>query len=244
MAPPGGVHPGGVQRQPDTAPCGDVHRTPADAQPPQPQHRHHQRCRYGQGIRPQLAAVEHGDHHDRAEVVDDRQGEQEQLEHRRHARGDHGEHAEGEGDVGRHRHAPAGRAGAARVEGGVDRRRQQHATGRRHHRQGRPPPGAQLPVDQLTLEFQADHQEEQGHQPLVDPAAQVVNEAEVAEADLQHGPPEGLVGRLPGRVGPGQGEHGRGDQDRAAGGLLAEELPQRRRHAQRRRGQRLDVASR
>ena len=60
--------------------------------------RHSERC----------AGVEERDDEHRAEVVDDRQRDQEDLQAVGHARAEQGQHAEREGDVGRHRDAPAG----------------------------------------------------------------------------------------------------------------------------------------
>ena len=66
--------------------------------------------------------VEDRDHDDRADVVGDREGQQEQLEPRRRPGAEHGDHAGDDRDVGGHRDAPALRPVAAGVEDREDRR--------------------------------------------------------------------------------------------------------------------------
>ena len=58
-------------------------------------------------------AVERGDDDDGADVVDDGQAEEEHLQLGRHPGAEQREDAEGEGDVGGHRDAPAVAAVAA-----------------------------------------------------------------------------------------------------------------------------------
>ena len=55
----------------------------------------------------ELARIEERDDDDRAEIVEDRERRQEDLEGGRHARAEEREHAEREGDVGRGRDRPA-----------------------------------------------------------------------------------------------------------------------------------------
>ena len=228
--------------QPQGDPEADVQRQPPDAGPDQHRHQDQHPGGEGQGRRVDAAAVEQGHHRDRPQVVDHGQGEQEHLEGRGHPRAEQGQHPEGEGDIGGHRHPPPGRAGPAGVAGGVDGRRDGHAAHRGHHRQGGLAPGRELAGDQLALDLQPDDQEEQGHEAVVDPVAQVGLDAEAAELDGQRGLPQGVVGGPPGRVRPHQGDRGRRHQHDPAGRLLAQVLPQRGRQAQRRRDQRLAVA--
>ena len=61
--------------------------------------------------------------------------EQEHLERRGHPRAEQRQHAEREGDVGRHRDAPAGGARPAGVEGEVERGGHDHAAERGDGRQ-------------------------------------------------------------------------------------------------------------
>ena len=70
----------------------------------------------------------------------------------------------------------------AGVDGEVDQRRDDHPAdgGDRRHR--RLPAVAQLAVDQLALDLQADDEEEDRHQPVVDPLPQVELDAVAADA--------------------------------------------------------------
>ena len=64
-----------------------------------------QRCQHQRQAR-HFARVEQRDHDDRPQVVDDRQGHQEQLERYRHPFAEQRQHAQGESDVGGHRDCP------------------------------------------------------------------------------------------------------------------------------------------
>ena len=55
----------------------------------------------------QIAGIEDRDDDDRADVVDDRRGGQEDAQLDRHALAQHHDQRDREGGVGRHRHAPA-----------------------------------------------------------------------------------------------------------------------------------------
>jgi hypothetical protein len=127
------------------------------------------------GRRPERERVDAGrignrDDRDRPHVVHDRHGEQEQLEAGRCALSQQGQHADRKGDVRGRRDGPA--AAQRRIAAGkeqVDRCRQDHACGGGNERQSPLRPGAQPPVDELALDLQPDEQEEQSHQPIVDP---------------------------------------------------------------------------
>ena len=111
-----------------------------------------------------------GDQPHRPEVVGDGEGQQEQSQRRRHARRGQGESGEGEGDVGGAADWPAmRRAAAAGVEGQIDEGRGDHAAGRRQDRGRQPPDAGELAAQHLELDLQPDDQEEQGHQPVLDP---------------------------------------------------------------------------
>ena len=92
--------------------------------------------RDGQRRERDVFAVDGGDDEQRAQVVDHRQGEQEDAKARRAARRGQRQQAEREGGVGRHRGAPAVCARAAGVEGQVD------GDGRRPCRRAPPRPAA------------------------------------------------------------------------------------------------------
>ena len=134
-------------------------------------HRHHQR---DDG---DVRGVDDRDHHERAEVVDDGERQQEHAQPGRRARREQRQRAEREGGVGGHRRAPAVGAGAARVEREVDRHRDAHAAERGDHGDRQAPALAQLAEVELALGLQPDDEEEERHQPLVDPVAQVGRDA-------------------------------------------------------------------
>jgi hypothetical protein len=120
-----------------------------------------------------MLRVRGGDHHQRDEVVD--HGEREQPYPQPRPTGRHeGEHTEGKRRVRGHRCAPAVRAATTRVEHQEDRYRDGHAADRRQKRQGDPPALAQLADVDLALGLQSRDEEEERHQPLVHPAAEVL----------------------------------------------------------------------
>ena len=99
-------------------------------------------------------------------------------------------------------------------------------------RQREPPPLAQLAEVELAPRLEPDDEEEERHQAAVDPLAQVERDAGVAEVDRERRRPERVVRR---RVDVHPDERGdrRGEQDRGAAGLRAQELAQRRLEAPR-----------
>ena len=131
----------------------------------------------------ELVGVGDGDHHDRADVVDDRQGQQEDLEGRGDPPAQHGHHAERERDVRRHRDPPARARRTTTGDEEVEDRGHHHAAHCGDHGQRRGPSVAELAGHPLPLDLEPDHQEEQGHQPVVDPVGQVVAQGE--RADLE-----------------------------------------------------------
>ena len=127
-------------------------------------------CRQQQGHARQLAGVEHRNHDDRPQVVDNRQGHQKQLERHRHTLAQQSQHAESESNIRGHRDGPAAECvRVILVDKPVDQCRYHHAAnGRRagqHHLRGL----GQLAFEQFALDLQADQQKEQGHQAIVDP---------------------------------------------------------------------------
>ena len=171
----------------------------------------------------EVARVEDRDDQHGAEVVDDRERQEEDLERERDARAEERQDADREGDVGRHRHAPAGDRGLAQVEPGVDRRRHHHAAERGHHRQGGALPAGELADQELALDLEADDEEEDRHQAVVDPVREREVEARAAERDPRLDVLHVPVEPGPGRVGPSEGDERRGDQDDAGGALGREE---------------------
>ena len=92
---------------------------------------------------------------------------------------------------------------------------------------------AQLAAHQLPLDLEPHDEEEEGHQPVVHPVAEVLGAVERADPEDDLGAPEAVVATPPRRVGPHERDHRRDEQHDAAGRLDVQELLQ---PAGRRRG--------
>ena len=79
----------------------------------------------------------------------------------------HREDADGEGDVGGRGDTPAIGRHAPVVEEEVNQRRSRHATGGAQHRKNRLAERRELPRDDFALDFEADREEEDDHQAVV-----------------------------------------------------------------------------
>ena len=89
---------------------------------------------------------------------------------------------------------------------------------------------AQLADGPLAFDLQADDEEEDGHQPVVDDVVEVLGEMERPDRDVDRCRPQRLVAGAPRRVRPHQ-RHRRGHrQQHPAGRLDAQELGQRASH--------------
>ena len=195
-----------------------------DRQEPHADEGGEERNRDAQGDRVEVAAVGDADDDEGDEVVDD---DERQHEHPQ-ARGPRGEQSqgpEGERGVARHRRPPAVGARAARIEEEVDRHRKRHPGQRGHHRRGHAAPLPQLPHRELPLGLEADDEEEEHHEAVVDPATEVLGDRRPAEVDRQVRGPHRLIRTRPRRVGPDQRGHGRPEEDGRAPGLGGQEIP-------------------
>ena len=172
-----------------------------------------------------VGGVEDGDHDDRADVVDDRQRQQQDLDRGRDTRTEERDHTEGEGDIGRHRNAPPCATGTAGVESGVQQCRHEHAAERGHRRKGEGTSVTELSDDQLTLDLHPDDEEEQRHEQVVDDVAQVLVELVVADDEAHFGRPHRLVAGRP-DVRPDERNDRSGDEHDTAGHLDLEEAHQ------------------
>ena len=141
-----------------------------------------------------LPAVDDRDHHERRQVVDDEHRDQEDA----HPVGDlateQRQNAERQRGVGRHRDAPAVGAVTPGVERQVDEHRDHHAEQADGERKHEATPLAQVAEVELPTGFEADDEEEQRHQPAVDPRPQIVVDNVRPEPDRQVGVPQRLVG--------------------------------------------------
>ncbi|MPL88576.1 hypothetical protein SDC9_34602 [bioreactor metagenome] len=181
------------------------------------QHQRDRDQREQQIMRLQMLGVEDRDHQDSAEVVENGEGEQEDLQPRRHPGAKECDDADGKGDVGRGRDRPGlGVRGVAPVEGEEDQRRGEHAAKRRHPGQHHIRGLLQPALDDLALQFEPDEQEEHRHQPVVDPQDQRFRQPVIAKQDgelrIQHVGVERRQARVRGQ----EGEHRRQHQHDAA----------------------------
>jgi len=167
--------------------------------------------------------VEDCDDQQRAEVVDDRQRDQEDLQSLGDARAEDRQRPEREGDVGGHRDAPAVGTAAAGIEAGVDQRRRHHAPDGGCDRQHRLVPLGQFADEKLALDLESDTEEEDRHQSVVDPVTQVQTQQLLARGNAERDVQDLLVGRRPRRVGPRQRQHGTDQQQQATRGLPSSE---------------------
>ena len=174
-----------------------------------------------------VVGVRGRDHHEREQVVDHDDGEDERPQAVGHAAPDEREQAERQRGVGRHRDPPAVRGRAAQVEREVDRDRGGHPADRGEHRQRQTPPLAQLAEVELAPRLEAEHEEEERHQAAVHPLPQRQLDPLVPERERQLGLPELLVGRRV-HVHPDQRGDGGRKEDRGPARLGPQELTQRR----------------
>jgi hypothetical protein len=114
---------------------------------------------------------EHRDDQDRDDVVEDREGQDEDAQLVRQSLAEHREHAERERDVGRRRDRPAALVTRSRGEGDVDQGGHDDAPGRRDGGADGFADAVQLPGDHLVLELDGDDEEEDREQPVADPVA-------------------------------------------------------------------------
>ncbi len=164
---------------------------------------------------PDVRRVEERDHDDRATSSTMASASEEELRLGSHARSEQREDSERERDVGRHRHSPTARACAACVPRGEDQRGNDHAAECGDHRKRCAVGVSQLTLGQLSLDLEADDEEEEGHQDVVDPLAH--------RERPEIGPPHGRVrGRI--EVRPCHGRDRGGDEREARVRLDGDEV--------------------
>ena len=159
--------------------------------------------------------VENRDDEHRHQVVDDGQGEHENAEAAWNALAEERHAADDERNVGRHRNGPTAFPCFAVLKRQVDRNRCDHTAKRRGDGQCDLLGIAELSDDQLALDFEADDEEEDRHQPVVDPMGERVRELEAAHGDAKLVMPERVVRLGIGRVRRDQRDR-RADQENDA----------------------------
>ena len=117
----------------------------------------------------ELGRVEHGQGHDRSDVVGHGQRQEEEAEPAWDAPPQEGQCPQGKGDVGGHWYPPALAAGRVVVDGEIDQGGAGHPAECPHHGHDRRLPIGQGADPSFTSNLQPDHQEEDGHDPAVHP---------------------------------------------------------------------------
>ena len=115
--------------------------------------------------------IEDRNDRNRPKVVNDREGQKEGAQGQRELPSEEGEDGECEGDVGRHRHAPAteGAPVSRHVEGDVEQRGGDHPAKRGGDRHNGTGWLGERTVLELVLQLKADHKEEEGEQAVGNP---------------------------------------------------------------------------
>jgi len=149
-----------------------------------------------------IPTVEQGDHQHSADVVDNSHRRQKDLEAGRHPAAEQRQDAQGKGDVRGHGNAPADLTGRPPGQEQEQQRRHGHAADGGHHRQQCLAQGIEFPDQDLPLDFQAHHEKENDHEPVVDPMAQRQGQGRTADLQGHRRRPQGDVAPGPGRIGP------------------------------------------
>ena len=181
---PGGDH-GDPQREADD----EVRDAVAHACPPHDQHHEEEREGDRERLHRDVLREREGNDRERYDVVKDHEGEEEGPHTRRPPATDEREEAQREGRVGRHRDRPAPGGRLAGVEREVDERRRQHPSDGGEDRRRDPAPFPQLSHVELTADLEADDEEEERHESVVDPAAEIQRQVVGPQADREDGAP-------------------------------------------------------
>ena len=197
-----------MEGQPDRNAHPDVERGPPNTDPLQHHDEEDERDGDDERSHGDTRRVGRDEHDERAEVVGNGQGEQEEPQRRGDASTEERHDTEREGDVGGHGDAPAPRAAPACIHDEIEQGGHEHAARGSQDGQRGPPTILQLARRQLAADLQPDHEEEDGHQSLVDPESQRAVDRVPADTERQVRGPERPVARLPGRVRPHQRNRG------------------------------------
>ena len=111
------------------------------------------------------------------------------------------------------------------IEVDVERGRYGHAADRGDRRQGDARGFGQFTVEDLALDFQADQEEEHGHQAVVDPQQQRFFDRQSPDPDTERRFQQGVVEELERAVLGHHGQHRGHDDQQSAGGFFLQEFP-------------------
>ena len=176
-------------------------------------------------------AVDQRDHDQGGQIVHDEHGEHEHPDPVGHIAPEQRQQTQRERGVGGHGHAPAVRARPAGIDGQVDEHGDGHAGHTGSERQDEPAAITQVAEVELAPGLQAHDEEEQRHQPAVDPRLQIMGEARPGRAGSTSVVCHTCVVGVQVDVGPDQRDGDSGDEHARAARLGAQELAQRRRPA-------------
>ena len=185
-------------------------------------HEPQQQGRYGE-----VRVVEQRDDDDGAEIIDDGERRQEDDEAERCLARRDGHDAERKGDVRRHRDAPAAECRQACIDRRIEGGRHEHAAERRADGQQHRRIRAQLPVEKLALDLEADDEEEHRHEAVIDPVQQPHLEHVLPCPDGNRVMQQMLIRLGQWRIRHDECEDGAGEQDDAAARLPAQEYQER-----------------
>ena len=160
----------------------------------------------------------------RDDVVDDHERQQERADAWCPASADQGEDPEGECGVGAHDDAPSPSGRLASVEREEDEGWDDEAAERGDDGGGQSSAFTQFADVELAPNLEARNEEEEGHEPVVDPVTEVEGQLASADPHRELRVPQISVAGRPRRVRPHERRHGRGEQDDGAGVLRRDEL--------------------
>ena len=223
----GGMDARALHADPEKGGEDEVGQGPADATQVERVHQDGDQCRQAEIAEIDLGGIEQGDHGHRSQVVDDGQRDEKGQQPPWHPVAEQRHDTDGEGDVGRHRDPPAAHSIGTGVEPDIEQRRHHHAADGGDHRQHGIADVRQLPHQHLALDLQSDHEEEDGHQAVVDPVVHRVLEDAAASGEAHLQVKQVLIGLVEGAVGDDQGDDGTADEQDAGGGLAVQELLER-----------------
>ncbi len=222
-----GVHPGGERGPPDDEREPHVRPGPPDPEPAGEDQADEARRRQEEGHDVEVLRVRDADDADRDDVVEDHQGEEEHPQLGGRGRADERQGPEEERGVAADDDAPPVGRLPAGVHRQVEQGRQHQPADAGEHGQDEAAPLGELADGEVAAHLEADDEEEQRHQAVVDPVAEVHRQLRAAEADGELGVPELLVGPRPPRVRPEEGQDRGREEHRGAAGLGAQEAAQR-----------------
>jgi hypothetical protein len=174
-----------------------------------------------------MVGIKDCDDQDGAQIVDDGERRQEDFQGKRHATAERGQDAQRKGDVGGGRDRPAAqRHRVAPVEGDVEGGRHGHAADGAGDRQRHLRGLRQRTLHDLALDLQANQQEEERHQAVVDPQQQRLVEIDELPGEAKPDVEQALDRAGERRIGEHQRQQRRHQERQRRGGFAVDEILQ------------------